>query len=272
VGWVVATVLTLASGGDGGTASDSPPAFREPMTRPVLVSRTDFTYPRELLAQRITGLLILRCVITEVGTVEDCVVIKPLPRFTEWALEKLKTARYTPVTLEGRPIRVRYVFNFDVRIAGVPKWHEVRPWRPHVPENIARACRGANAQPCTDTAMSILDADAGPADVDKAGRLLGSACEQNIQSACRALQVDFEAPRMLESLPAPDFRVAAPVEGDVTCLVSAEGRAHDCIAAAGPLSEWVVSRMAGVRFAPARYRGQPFETEHAIRYVVPGRK
>jgi hypothetical protein len=29
---------------------------------------------------------------------------------------------------------------------------------------------------------------------------------------------------------------------------------------------------ASTLFAPARYRGRPFETEHAIRYVVPGRR
>ena len=37
---------------------------------------------------------------------------------------------------------------------------------------------------------------------------------------------------------------------------------------AGPSDLWVVSKMPFVKFAPANYRGRPFETEHAIRYAI----
>ena len=77
---------------------------------------------------------------------------------------------------------------------------------------------------------------------------------------------------MLEDLPAPTFPVPTAVQGDVTCLISAEGHPHDCIAQPGPMSDWVVSKLPGVKFAPANYRGRAFETEHAIRYAIPSHR
>lgn len=268
--WVVA-LLAMSWMGDGGS-SEPPPLFHEPMTRPVPLTKMDLSLPAEVIQERTAGLVILRCVIAETGVVEDCEVIKSVPKLTEWALKKMKGACYTPVTLEGRPIRVRYVFDFNVRAHGVPPNDQPGPWRPQVPPNIAQACRGTNAPICRETAMSILTGDAGPADVDKAGRLLGAACDQGIEPACQTLIQLFEAPRMLQDLPAPLFEVPTAVEGNVSCLISADGRPHDCIAQPGPMSDWVVSTMPGVRFAPAKYRGRPFETEHAIRYVIPGRR
>jgi TonB family protein len=267
---MVAIVLAVSSATDGG-AFEPAPLFHEPMTRPVPLRKIDWSYPRELLPERSTGLVVLRCVITETGTVEDCEVLKSVPKLTEWALEKLKRARYAPVTFEGRPIRVRYTFAVNVRLRGVPPENSPRPLRPVVPENIAQACRGQNAPVCRDTAISLLEADAGPADLDKASRLLGAACEQGVESACRTLADAFEAPRMLEDLPPPRVPVLGE-EGDVSCLISAAGRAYGCIGGPGPLREWAVASVQAVKFAPARYRGRPFETEHAIHYVVPVRK
>ena len=270
--WVVAMLVAVTWMSDGGAASEEPPLFHVPMTRPVPLTKIDWSYPSDLLPERTTGLVVLRCVITETGIVQDCEVIRSVPKLTGWALEKLKNARYTPVTLDGRAIRVRYVFSINVRVQGVPPENQPRPLRPVVPENIAQACRGQNATVCRETAVSMLGADAGPADLDKASRLLGAACEEGIESACRTLEDEFEGPRMLGDLPAPGFQVLSPAEGDVSCLVSADGRVHDCIADPGPLSDWAVSRMPSVKFSPARYRGRAFETEHAIHYIIPGRR
>ena len=209
MGWMIPMLLALRSTSDGGASSEPPPLFHEPMTRPVPLTKIDWSYPKDLLP--------------------------------------------------------------NVRLQGVPPENQPRPLRPVVPENIAQACRGQNAQVCRDTAVAMLETDAGPADLDKASRLLGAACEQGVESACRTLEDAFEAPRMLEDLPPPRFPVR-PEEGEVSCLISAQGRAHDCIGAPGPLREWAAASFQAIKFAPARYPGRPFETEHAIHYVVPVRK
>jgi hypothetical protein len=86
------------------------------------------------------------------------------------------------------------------------------------------------------------------------------------------LACSFVAPELLQKLPQPSFPVPTLVDGSASCLVSAQGRGHDCIVEPGPLSEWVSSRLPEMKFSPARYEGIPFETEHRIRYVVYPRK
>jgi protein TonB len=81
------------------------------MTPPVLMSGTQLQYTREALEAHVSGLLIAKCVITRGGDVENCRIIKGLPHMNEAVLSALASRHYTPVTYQGKPISVSYIFN-----------------------------------------------------------------------------------------------------------------------------------------------------------------
>ena len=158
---ILAMVVALAGQVDGGTSS-AVPNFHEPMTRPVPVKRIEWRYPPELAARHVSGLLVVACVLSEEGVVEDCEAVKPLAGATDWAIAKLKSTRYTPVTLDGKPVRVRYVYSIRLPADGKPA--EPSPpqrWRPVVPKQMRESCRGSNAPVCNEVALSLLRPDGG---------------------------------------------------------------------------------------------------------------
>ena len=96
--------------GPGGSGIDSVP-FGQGMTLPALLGGKDIVYTREAREARVTGMLIARCTITRKGEVRDCRVIKGLPLMTDTVVAALLTRKYTPVTFQGQPVSVTYVFN-----------------------------------------------------------------------------------------------------------------------------------------------------------------
>jgi hypothetical protein len=237
------------------------------------MKRIEWRIPPELAARHVSGLIVVGCVLTEQGVIENCDVVKPLEGATDWAIAKLKSTRYTPVTLDGKPVRVRYVYSIRLRADGMPAEPNPPPrWRPVVPKQMRESCRGPNAAVCNEVALSLLRPDGGRPDVDRAARLLGAACEAGHGPACARLERSFVAPALLDELPQPIFPVPSLVEGYASCLVSTQGRGHDCIAEPGSLSDWVRDRLPGLKFSPATYEGKPFETEHGIHYVIYPRK
>ena len=67
----------------------------------------------------VSGLVIVRCTITEKGTAEDCTIVKPLfPSLDRAVLDWLAGSTWSPITLGGQPRRVSYVFNFNFRLQG----------------------------------------------------------------------------------------------------------------------------------------------------------
>jgi periplasmic protein TonB len=81
------------------------------MTRPARIAGQDPVYTREALEARIEGLTIVKCVITSEGTAQNCRMIKALPHMEKAVLEALATQKFKPVTFQGRPVSVDYVFN-----------------------------------------------------------------------------------------------------------------------------------------------------------------
>ena len=65
----------------------------------------------------VEGLMIVRCVITAEGKVQNCRIIKPLPHMEQAVLSWLTQSKYTPVTFQGKPQQVGYVFNFKLRLS-----------------------------------------------------------------------------------------------------------------------------------------------------------
>ncbi len=88
------------------------------LARPVFVSGEKLKYPREALCNRVEGEMVVRCVITEKGNVEQCKVLKTVPYMEKMAVETLQSQRVTPVMFKGKPVRVNYVFNLKFVLPG----------------------------------------------------------------------------------------------------------------------------------------------------------
>jgi protein TonB len=84
--------------------------FTEGMQPPKLLSGAAIQYTPQALENRVKGLLVAKCVITREGDVEDCKVTQGLPHMDTAVLSALETRRYTPVTWQGKPLRVSYTF------------------------------------------------------------------------------------------------------------------------------------------------------------------
>jgi protein TonB len=119
-GGVVGGVVGGVPGGTvGGVLGGNPNAalpFGLGMTRPVQLSGGTPQYSREASAARVEGKVIVRCVITVSGEVQDCKVIKGVPILQDIVLETLSHSRYTPVTYQGHPASVQYVFTFNFKL------------------------------------------------------------------------------------------------------------------------------------------------------------
>jgi len=119
-GGVVGGVVGGVPGGTvGGVLGGSPNAaipFGLGMTRPQQVSGGTPQYSREAIAARVEGKVIVRCTITTNGEVKDCKVIKGVPILQEIVLATLSQSRYTPVTYQGHPEAVQYVFTFNFKL------------------------------------------------------------------------------------------------------------------------------------------------------------
>ncbi|MBJ6765678.1 TonB family protein [Myxococcaceae bacterium JPH2] len=90
--------------------------FGAAMTPPVRQGGEPLAYTHEALAARVEGSLVVKCVITDTGKVHKCRVIKGLPFMDEAVVEALESWHYSPVTFQGRPVSVSYVFNLKLKL------------------------------------------------------------------------------------------------------------------------------------------------------------
>ncbi|WP_257456138.1 protein kinase domain-containing protein [Archangium lipolyticum] len=89
---------------------DGPVPYQDGMPRLVQLEGKDIVYTREALAARVEGLMVVKCVITRQGRVDNCRVIKGLPHMNEAVVASLQSRLYKPIALEGKPVAVDYVF------------------------------------------------------------------------------------------------------------------------------------------------------------------
>ena len=76
--------------------------FGEGMTRPELHRRAAApSTRREALEARVEGVMLVKCVITTEGKLDNCRIIKPLPHMEKAVLEALATRRYTAGHVPG---------------------------------------------------------------------------------------------------------------------------------------------------------------------------
>jgi protein TonB len=108
VGGVVGGVI-------GGTGNAVLP-FGAGMTRPQQISGTAPSYSPQAMAARVEGKLLVRCVITVSGEVQNCNVIKGLPMLDQVVLDSLRQSRFTPVNYQGHAVSVQYLFTFNFKL------------------------------------------------------------------------------------------------------------------------------------------------------------
>lgn len=90
--------------------------FGPGMTPPRRLSGEAPKYSAQALAARIEGKVIVRCVLGSAGDVRSCRIVKPLAELDRAAVRSLEASRFTPVTFQGRPTAVSYLFTFDFRL------------------------------------------------------------------------------------------------------------------------------------------------------------
>jgi TonB family protein len=80
---------------------------------PTVISRAEPMYSEDARKARVSGIVILECVIDSTGAVRDVIVLKDLPYgLGEAATTAVKQWRFKPGTIEGKPVDV--VFNLTV--------------------------------------------------------------------------------------------------------------------------------------------------------------
>jgi len=250
-------LLGLACTHRAGEGSGNFPAG---MTRPRLASPIDWSYPPETSAG-MAGTLSVRCVITEEGRAEDCQTAKSVPELDRWVISKLEGGSFVPATYQGTPVRSSFLFDLRFDIPEPPA-----RWRPPLSPGQIAACQGTAAGGCMASALGLLSPDGGTPEVDRASRLLGAACAAGLASACRQLDESFQAPRLLDDVSPPSNLEFRGVEGEVVCWISATGQAHDCRGPGSAPAAWFIEALTRARFSPARFEGEPFETEYVVRF------
>jgi hypothetical protein len=99
-------------------ASEEVRPFEAGMTCPMRLSGDIPRLPDSMLpalsSPGASILFIVECTLSVEGVATDCEIVTPRPELKELEVEVLRamaTSRYKPVTDQGRPIAVRYVFN-----------------------------------------------------------------------------------------------------------------------------------------------------------------
>lgn len=97
-------------------SKSAPMVFQAGMTQPTRIAGTDPVYPMSARLRHVTGTVIVRCVITEKGAVEDCSTLKSPAFLDEAVLAAARSWRFTPITWQGRPVSVNYVFKYNFKL------------------------------------------------------------------------------------------------------------------------------------------------------------
>jgi protein TonB len=88
----------------------------ENMTGGKPISRAEPSYPPEAKAAGIEGTVLVKIVISERGQVTDATVVRGPPELTGAALAAVKSWRFEPYILEGRPVAVTKIQPIRFRI------------------------------------------------------------------------------------------------------------------------------------------------------------
>ncbi|MCW5833113.1 MAG: energy transducer TonB, partial [Labilithrix sp.] len=91
----------------------------EVTTPPVALTKSMPAYPEEARKQGVDMVVIVKFVVTETGDVEQIKIVDGHPTLDEAVIAALKSWKFTPGTLDGKPVRVvrKMKFPFHLRTA-----------------------------------------------------------------------------------------------------------------------------------------------------------
>jgi protein TonB len=84
---------------------------------PVKIKHVAPVYPRDAIAARVQGIVIIEALIGTDGTVIGAKVLRGVPMLDEAALEAVQQWRYTPTLLNGGPIELRMTVTVNFQLA-----------------------------------------------------------------------------------------------------------------------------------------------------------
>jgi protein TonB len=87
------------------------------VTQGMALSKIEPTYPKIALAARITGVVVLKAIISKEGAIEELQVLEGHPVLIPAAMEAVKQWRYRPYLLSGEPVEVETTITVTFQIA-----------------------------------------------------------------------------------------------------------------------------------------------------------
>lgn len=102
--------------GEGAPAPKGAVQLPEDATPPKAIAKTMPAYPDEARAQGIEAVVVVKFIVTEQGDVTDARIIKGHPLFDAIVLEAVKTWKFEPANVDGKPIAVFRVVKIPFRI------------------------------------------------------------------------------------------------------------------------------------------------------------
>ena len=86
------------------------------VTRGMVISKIEPKYPTIAVAARITGVVLLKAIISKEGTITELQVVNGHPVLIPAAIDAVKQWRYRPYLLNGEPVEVEttIIVNFDI--------------------------------------------------------------------------------------------------------------------------------------------------------------
>jgi serine/threonine-protein kinase len=80
------------------------------------ISGPDPQYTPQALDHEVEGVMLVKCVITLEGAVQDCRVIKGLPFMDRAVVYALQARKYRPYVLDGQPVEIDYTFKIKLTL------------------------------------------------------------------------------------------------------------------------------------------------------------
>ncbi|HEX3741539.1 MAG TPA: energy transducer TonB [Terriglobales bacterium] len=87
------------------------------VTQGMVISKIEPTYPKIALSARVTGVVLVKAVISREGTITEIQVVKGHPMLVPAAVEAVKQWRYRPYLLNGAPVEVETYITVTFQIS-----------------------------------------------------------------------------------------------------------------------------------------------------------
>lgn len=95
---------------------EHPVKLSEGVVAAQLISRVEPRYPALALEMRLSGIVVLRAIISRDGRIESLEVVSGSPFFAQTALDAVREWRYRPTLLDGEPVEVETTITVEFKL------------------------------------------------------------------------------------------------------------------------------------------------------------